>query len=47
MSNMENSEDLDKLRDIDPRPYAEKSKQIYRNYFSSKGASELFIKICQ
>lgn len=42
---VKNIEDAEKLHNIDPKPYSEASKQIYKNYFSPIGATKLFIEI--
>ena len=43
---LEKPEDIVKLNDIDPQPYADASTELYNQYFSVKGASNLFRKIC-
>jgi len=42
---MKEPTDLLKLRDIDPLPYVEASKQLYNDYFSPVGMSKLLIKL--
>lgn len=42
---MKNPSDLIKLRDIDPMPYVKASKQLYDDYFSPIGMSNLLIKL--
>jgi hypothetical protein len=37
--------DLLKLRDVNPGPFSEASKQLYRDYFSPTGMSKLLIKL--
>jgi len=42
---VEKPEDLMKLQDIDPVPYAEAAWETYQKYFSAVGSSKLFVEI--
>jgi len=42
---IEKPEDLMKLKDIDPIPYAEAAWETYQKYFSAIGSSKLFVEI--
>jgi hypothetical protein len=42
---LEKPEDILKLRDVDPLPFVEASRQLYRDYFSPVGMSKLLIKL--
>ena len=44
---METAEDMIALRDIDPRPFADASREIYESYWSAKGMARLFIDLVQ
>ena len=44
---LEKPEDVIKLKDIDPAPYAQASSELYEKYFSPVSAANLLIKLCE
>jgi hypothetical protein len=42
---VEKPEDLNKLKDLDPKPFAEKSVEIYEKYYTPSGMANLFKEI--
>ena len=42
---LEKPEDLEKLKNIDPMPYHQKSVELYRNYFSPEGMAKSFVRL--